>query len=209
MADQWNSARVGFIGAGQMARALARGMVTAGLVTPDRIIASDVSETALEKFGHESGGSLVVGSNSDVADNAHVVVLATKPQSMNEVLVELAPRLGAGKSEPLIVSIAAGVSLETIQNGLAGYSRLVRVMPNTPCLVGAGASAYALGNGVRPQDERLVRELLQAVGVAHRVAESALDAVTGLSGSGPAFVYTIIEALSDGGVKVGLPRDVA
>lgn len=209
MAEHWTTARVGFIGAGQMACALAKGMVTAGLVTPDRIIASDVSETALEKFGHETGGSLVVGSNSDVTDNSHVVVFATKPQSMSEVLVELAPRLGPGKAEPLIVSIAAGVSLSSIQAGLAGYSRLVRVMPNTPCLVGAGASAYALGTGVRPHDERLVRELLQAVGVAHRVSESALDAVTGLSGSGPAFIYTIIEALSDGGVRVGLPRDVA
>jgi pyrroline-5-carboxylate reductase len=184
-------------------------MVSAGLVTPDRIMASDVSETALDRFGHDTGGSLVVGSNSDVADHADLVVLATKPQSMNEVLIELAPRLGPGKAEPLIVSIAAGISLDSLQNGLAGYSRLVRVMPNTPCLVGSGASAYALGSGVRPHDERLVRELLQAVGVAHRVAESALDAVTGLSGSGPAFIYTIIEALSDGGVRVGLPRDVA
>lgn len=208
MPDQWTSARVGFIGAGQMARALARRLNAVGLVTPDRIIASDVSETALEQFSQETG-SLIVGTNTDVIETAQVVVLATKPQSMREVLVELAPRLGHGKAEPLIVSIAAGVSLETIQNGLAGYGRLVRVMPNTPCLVGAGASAYALGPAVAPNDERMVREMLQAVGVAHRVAESALDAVTGLSGSGPAFVYTIIEALSDGGVRVGLPRDVA
>ena len=208
MPDQWTSARVGFIGAGQMARALARRLSAVGMVTPDRMIASDVSETALEHFSQETG-SLIVGTNADVAETAHVVVLATKPQSMPEVLVELAPRLGPGKAEPLIVSIAAGVSLETLQAGLAGYGRLVRVMPNTPCLVGAGASAYALGPNVRPHDERLVRELLQAVGVAHRVAESALDAVTGLSGSGPAFVYSIIEALSDGGVRVGLPRDVA
>jgi len=208
MAEQWSTARVGFIGAGQMARALAKRLSAVGLVSPDRMIASDVSESALEQFAQETG-SLIVGTNSDVAETAHIVVLATKPQVMADVLVELAPRLGQGKAEPLIVSIAAGISLETLQSGLAGYGRLVRVMPNTPCLVGSGASAYALGPNVRPHDERIVRELLQAVGVAHRVAESMLDAVTGLSGSGPAVVYTIIEALSDGGVRVGLPRDVA
>jgi len=208
MPEQWSTARVGFVGAGQMARALARRLVSVGLVTSERIIASDPSETALERFAQETGGA-IVGTNADVVETAGVVVLATKPQSMPEVLVELAPRVGAGKSEPLIVSIAAGVALDTIRSGLAGYGRLVRVMPNTPCLVGSGASAYALGPNVRQHDERMVRELLQAVGVAHRVSESALDAVTGLSGSGPAFVYTIIEALSDGGVRVGLPREVA
>jgi pyrroline-5-carboxylate reductase len=208
MAEQWSTARVGFIGAGQMARALGRRLVSVGLVTSDRLIASDPSETALDRFAQETGG-IIVGSNADVVDAANVVVVATKPQSMAEVLVELAPRLGAGKSEPLVVSIAAGVSLDTLRNGLAGFGRLVRVMPNTPCLVGSGASAYALGPAVKPHDERMVREMLQAVGVAHRVSESALDAVTGLSGSGPAFVYMIIEALADGGVRVGLPRDVA
>ncbi len=209
MAENWATARIGFIGAGQMARAMARGMVKAGIVNPDRIMASDINETILEQFGHDTGGSLVLGSNRDVADNVNVLVLATKPQSMAEVLAELAPGLGPGKAEPLIVSIAAGISLKTLSEGLGGYSRIIRVMPNTPSLVGSGASAYALGPGVKSHDERLVRELLLAVGVAHRVNESALDAVTGLSGSGPAFVYIIIEALSDAGVRVGLPRDVA
>jgi pyrroline-5-carboxylate reductase len=134
------------------------------------------------------------------------LVLAVKPQSMKALLEEIRPLL---TERHLIVSIAAGVSLRQLADGIGARRRLVRVMPNTPCLVGASASAYTPGEGATAEDAALVERLLKAVGVAFRVPENLLDAVTGLSGSGPAFVYLMIEALSDGGVRVGLPRDAA
>jgi pyrroline-5-carboxylate reductase len=135
-----------------------------------------------------------------------VLVLAIKPQHMAHALAHLRPVVTA---DHLIISIAAGVSLATLEDGLGKDRRLVRVMPNTPALVGAGAAAYCLGPSVRDGDEAIVLACLNAVGRAFALPETLLDAVTGLSGSGPAFVFVIIEALSDGGVRVGLPRDVA
>jgi pyrroline-5-carboxylate reductase len=125
---------------------------------------------------------------------------------MADVLSELRGQL---TQSHLVISIAAGIPLATIAQGLGPGPRLVRVMPNTPCLVGSGASAYCLGPGATPADRELVGRLLAAVGRAVQTPEKLLDAVTGLSGSGPAFVYVMIEALSDGGVNMGLPRDVA
>jgi pyrroline-5-carboxylate reductase len=113
------------------------------------------------------------------------------------------------QSRHLLISIAAGVPLRTFAAALGSQARLARVMPNTPCLVGAGASAYALGGGATVDDGKLVSRLLSTVGIAVELPEHMLDAVTGLSGSGPAYVYQMIEALSDGGLLMGLPRDVA
>ena len=196
--------RVGFLGAGRMASALARGWIAAGLTTAERILASDPMPTAREAFS--GGGRLrAVGDNCEVVAQADLLVLAVKPQSMKALMEEVRPHLA---DRHLIVSIAAGVTLRQLAAGL-GPRRLVRVMPNTPCLVGASASAYTPGEAATTDDAALVERLLRAVGVAIRVPESLLDAVTGLSGSGPAFVYLMIEALSDGGVRVGLPRDAA
>ena len=171
----------------------------------DAIRASDPLPAARSLLEAETGVT-VFDSNLPVVQQSDVVVLAVKPQSMREVLENLRPVV---TPDHLVVSIAAGITIASIIQGLEPGVRVVRVMPNTPALIGEGASAYALGPGVRPEDERVVKAFLDSVGHTVGVAESLLDAVTGLSGSGPAFVYLMIEALSDGGVRVGLPRDVA
>jgi pyrroline-5-carboxylate reductase len=196
---------IGFIGAGQMARALAGGFVRADLTTAEQIVAYDPSETAREQFLGQLGNVRMMTDNAAVIAAADLVFLAVKPQHAAGVMRE---HQGQFRTEQLLVSIVAGLTLSRLTAGF-GFERIVRVMPNTPCLVGHGASGYALGPAVRREDAALVAQLLGAVGVALEVEEVLLDAVTGLSGSGPAFVYTIIEALSDGGVRMGLPRGVA
>jgi pyrroline-5-carboxylate reductase len=188
-----------------MATALIRGMLRAGTTTPAAVAASDPIEPARVSLAAETGVA-VVESNLEVVPRSDVLVLAVKPQSMPQVLAQLRP---AVTPEHLVVSIAAGISIATLANGLGPDRRIVRVMPNTPALIGAGASAFCLGPNARAADEALVLACLDSVGRSFRVPEALLDAVTGLSGSGPAFVYLMIEALSDGGVRVGLPRDVA
>lgn len=196
---------IGFIGAGQMAKALAGGFVAAGLVHPGQLVACDPVIAAGTSFLDKVPGAILASSIADVLRAADVIVLAVKPQSMAGVLAEVSSQKPAGK---LFVSIAAGVTLAKLEAGL-GTGRVIRVMPNTPALVGQGASAYSLGPAASADDGKLVGQLLAAVGQAHQVEEKLLDAVTGLSGSGPAFVYLVIEALTDGGVRMGLPRDVA
>ncbi len=188
-----------------MATALARGLVAAGFTTSDRIVACDVIADARKQFAEETAAR-AVESNAEVVAAAEIVILAVKPQQMSGVLAELKSKL---TPQHLVISIAAGVPIKTLAAGLGEQTRIVRVMPNTPCLVGASASGFAIGGAATVQDKALVEQLLSAVGVAVAVDEKLLDAVTGLSGSGPAYVYQIIEALSDGGVRVGLPRDVA
>jgi len=196
---------IGFIGAGQMARALAQGFQVAELVPGERIFAWDPVADAGQGFVKLVRGAGLVASNAEVVRRADVIFLAVKPQSMPAVMAELAGKVGP---EKLVVSIAAGITIGRLSEGLK-TNRVIRVMPNTPALVGHGASAYALGSGATAADGELVGKLVGAVGRAFVVDEKLLDAVTGLSGSGPAFVYVMIEALADGGVRMGLPRDVA
>ena len=196
---------IGFLGAGKMGAALARGFIHAQLVSPKNILAGDPHETARKKFADEVG-TAVTRFNADVARFAPVLILAVKPDHAAEALAELR---GAFTNNHLLISIAAGVTLAKLESALPPGARAIRVMPNTPVLVGAGASAYALGKAATAADGELAKKLLSAVGIAFQVKESLLDAVTGLSGSGPAYVYQFIEALSDGGVAAGLPRDVA
>jgi pyrroline-5-carboxylate reductase len=195
----------GFVGAGQMAGALIRGMINAGVTTADNLRASDVSPAARDRLT-QACGVACAPSNAELARDCQVIVLAVKPQTMPGVLAELRNAL---TRPTLVASIAAGVTLQTLRAGLGEHARLVRIMPNTPALVGEGASAYCLDSSATPDDEAIVTRMLNAVGRAYRVPEGLLDAVTGLSGAGPAYVYQMIEALSDGGVRVGLPRDVA
>jgi pyrroline-5-carboxylate reductase len=196
---------VGFLGAGKMATALARGFVRAKIVTPREIIAGDVSAAARTAFATETSAK-TTASNSDVLKFASVLVLAVKPDQVAGVLAE---QRGNFTNEHLLISIAAGVTLARLEAALPAGARVIRVMPNTPALVGEAAAAFALGKSATAADGELAKKLLSAVGVAFQVKESLLDAVTGLSGSGPAYVYQFIEALSDGGVAAGLPRDIA
>lgn len=196
---------IGFIGAGQMARALARGFLARQLVEPGHVTAFDPDPQARSHFTAEIPTARWAANNQAVAQQADVVILAVKPQSFPQVARELE---GAQSHGRLFISILAGVPLSALCRGLH-TERVVRVMPNTPCLVGQGATGYALGAGASQEDGAWVGKLFSALGVAFPLPEKLLDAVTGLSGSGPAYVYVLIEALSDGGVRMGLPRGVA
>jgi pyrroline-5-carboxylate reductase len=196
---------IGFLGAGKMATALAKGFIRAGLVTPNQVIASDVSEAACAAFAKETGAK-TTAFNPDVAKFANVLILAVKPDQVSGALAEIRD---VTNEKHLLISIAAGVTLAKLEAGLGDDARAIRVMPNTPALVGSSATGFALGKSATSTDAEIATKLFSAVGVAFQVKESLLDAVTGLSGSGPAYVYLFIESLSDGGVAAGLPRDIA
>ena len=197
---------IGLIGAGRMATALGRGCVTSGVVPAEQVIAADPSEEALQRFSAQLPGAKLVENNRSVLAEADIVLLAVKPQVVGEVLDDISAHV---ELRHLLVSIAAGVTLAKLAEGLPGATRLVRVMPNTPCLVGLGASCYCRGENANEQDGQLVEQILLSVGRVFQVEEKMLDGVTGLSGSGPAFVYRMIEALADGGTAMGLPEDLA
>ncbi|MEZ6065566.1 MAG: pyrroline-5-carboxylate reductase [Planctomycetaceae bacterium] len=196
---------IGFLGAGKMATALAAGLVQRGFATCDGIVAADISPAAGVAFEQMTGGRLAL-SNQDVLAQARIVVLAVKPQVAQQVVQSLEQQL---TTEHLLISIVAGTTIAQLTEWSGGRCRIVRVMPNTPALVGAGASGFAGAESVSEADRDLVRSLLETVGIAIEVPERLLDAVTGLSGSGPAYAFAMIEALSDGGVRMGLPRAAA
>jgi pyrroline-5-carboxylate reductase len=197
---------IGFIGAGRMATALGRGCVTSGLVSGGQVIASDPSEEARENFVQQVPGARETADNGQVLAQADLVVLAVKPQMMSSVLVDILPHV---EPRHLVISIAAGVTLAKLSAELPAGTRLVRTMPNTPCLVGLGASCFSRGETASEGDAELVGRILRSVGLAFEVEEKMLDAVTGLSGSGPAFVYRMIEALTEGGTAMGLSSELA
>jgi pyrroline-5-carboxylate reductase len=196
--------KIGFLGAGQMATALALGWKKAGLLD-DGSLAADPSDEARNTFTNKTG-VLATSHNGDVPQECKVILLAVKPQMMTTVLAEIAPHITPNH---LVISIAAGITLSQLEAGLPKNTRIARVMPNTPALVGASASGFALNQKANRVDALVVKELFNAVGLAMSVAEHQLDAVTGLSGSGPAYVFVMMEALADGGVRMGLPRDTA
>jgi pyrroline-5-carboxylate reductase len=196
---------IAFLGAGNMAEALVKGLLRAGVAAPPEILCTDRRADRLADLARLYGVR-TSPDNRAAAAEAAIVVLSVKPQVMNKLLAEIAPALDGTK---LVISIAAGVPLAAIERRVGHGVRLVRTMPNTPALVGAGATAISLGEHATEADLAQARALFDAVGRTAVVDEPLLDAVTGLSGSGPAYVFLVIEALSDAGVKVGLDRRTA
>lgn len=197
--------RFAFIGGGNMAEALIKGLLSGLGVPPQQIIATDVVPER-RTYMQATYGIRVAADNKQAVQESDVIVLAVKPQIMGTILAEMAPALDDDK---LVISIAAGVTLHTIQQGLGARRRVVRVMPNTPALVLAGAAGISPGQAATAQDVALVQRIFDAVGRAMVVSDDLMDVVTGLSGSGPAFIFALIEGLADGGVLMGLPRQSA
>lgn len=197
--------RFAFIGGGNMADALIKGLLSGLQIPPTAIIATDVVAER-RQYMQTTYGVTAIGDNKRAVHDSEVIVLAVKPQIMPMVLTDIAPEVTRDK---LVISIAAGVTLQTLQHALGNDRRVVRVMPNTPALVLAGAAGISPGAAATPQDVALVERIFNAVGRAIVVSDDMMDAVTGLSGSGPAFVFALIEGLSDGGVLMGLTRPMA
>lgn len=199
--------RVGFIGAGNMAAALVRGLLHGGaFLSPQNVCVSATSRTRLDRLAAEHKGIVTTTSNAEVCAFADVVVLSVKPQIVDKVLPQLA---ASWRPSSLLVSVAAGVSSAAIEAKMPKGTRVVRTMPNTAATVLAGATAISRGTHATDDDVQTAEQLFGLVGRTVVLDESLIDAVTGLSGSGPAYVMLIIEALADGGVKVGLHRDTA
>ncbi|MEI6084152.1 MAG: pyrroline-5-carboxylate reductase [Verrucomicrobiota bacterium] len=192
-----------FIGGGNMAEALIRGLLVNKLLQPRQIIVTDVRADRLE-FLQQSFNIRTSQDNAATVREADIIVLAVKPQQMSAVLTGLRPT-PAG----LFISIAAGITSARIEKELGGAARVIRVMPNTPALVGAGAAALAKGQGASLEDLQLAETILKAVGITVRVEENLIDAVTALSGSGPAYVFLAAEAMIKAGIEQGLAPDVA
>jgi len=197
--------KIAFLGGGNMAEALVKGLIAAGTITPERILVTDLSPDRLEHL-RKTYGIFMHKSNVDAALEAGVIVLSVKPPVIEKVLGEIATAVDDKK---LVISIAAGIAIAKIEKALRDGSRVVRAMPNTPALVLAGAAALAGGKNATVDDLAVAQNIFNSVGRSVVVDEKLMDAVTGLSGSGPAYVFMIIDALSDAGVKAGLPRQLA
>lgn len=197
--------KIAVIGAGHMAAALIGGIVRAKLAAPKQIIASRRNEEALKNL-HARWGVQTTTDNAKAASAADIIIVAVKPQLAKAVLKALSPVV---RDEQLVVSVMAGVTTRSISGWLGRACPVVRAMPNTPCLVDAGATALCAGEHAGERDLRLAESLFASVGKVVTLPEAAMDAVTGLSGSGPVYLFMVIEAMIDGGVKMGIPRAVA
>jgi pyrroline-5-carboxylate reductase len=196
---------IGFIGGGNMGEALIKGLLNAATVTPQQILVHDISSTRLDHLAAHYRVQ-TCGDQASLARASHIILLAVKPQNMAEVLSLIAPHT---THSPLVISIAAGVSLDALSRALPERLPLIRVMPNTPALVLTGASALSRGRYASDSHMDMAMALFRAVGTVVEVEEKWMDAVTGLSGSGPAYVLLVLESLIDAGVLVGLPRPIA
>lgn len=202
--------RIGIIGAGAMGSALCRGVIQAEAAPANRILVFDPHPDQIQKL-QQSLNVKRAESNGQVAKYTDIVVLAVKPDMVAPILDEISESLRRedGKPLPLVISIAAGVPLAKLEAHVGDSVPVIRAMPNTPAQVGKGACAYCRGAHVTDAHAQQAQAIFESFGTAVEVPESYMDAVTALSGSGPAYVYLMIEALVDGGVKVGLPRGIA
>lgn len=196
--------KVVFVGAGNMAEAIVSGMISGGFCAPEKIIMTDVRPERLADLAKEYGVS--ISTDNRVVKNAEIVLLAVKPQMMTDVLSGIAPVL---RRETLIISIAAGIPASKIEALLGGKRRVIRVMPNTPALIGQGASAVAAGANADEADLEVAEAILGCVGLTVRVEEKEIDAVTALSGSGPAYVFYLLEGMLAAAEKMGLDKETA
>ena len=194
--------KLGVIGCGKMGTALVEGAIRSGAVAAADVTGVDPWQAARDHFADATGAA--VSSEVSAMADCDVILLCTKPLDVPAALSAVSAAL-VGKPA-LIISIAAGITVAALEEGSAGNLRVIRAMPNTPALVGKGAAGYCRGNRATQEDAESARLLLGSVGLAVEVPERLMDAVTGLSGSGPAYVYLVIEAMADGGVRAGLPR---
>ena len=194
--------QIGVVGCGIMGKALVEGAIRAGVVVAADVIGVDPWQDARDHFSKETGAR-ATSDMSALADR-EVILLCTKPLEVPAALRDLS-QVCVGKPI-LIISIAAGITVTALEAAVSEHNRVIRAMPNTPALIGKGAAAYCLGTRATRNDALTAHALLGAVGLAVEVPERLMDAVTGLSGSGPAYIYLVIEALADGGVRVGFTR---
>lgn len=200
-----NDLKLGFIGWGAMAQAVSLGVLRRGLTAPENVMVTDIIDEMLEAASKE--GLKTSKSNRELVEWADVIVVAVKPQVVEQVMAGITDCWEPNK---ICVSICAGVTVNTYRSLLGRRAKVVRVMPNIPCLIGESATGYTGSKAIEEWELDLVHSIFEAVGGAtHRVPEYLMNTVTGLSGSGPAYVYLLIQALSDAGVHGGLPRSVA
>ena len=204
MSDPTLAQKLSFVGGGRMAEALINGVLSAGGYTAEQIHVADPNTARLDHLNTQYGVQIGV-TNHEAVVSSDVVVLAVKPQVMAEVLKEIGDVL----TKRLVISVVAGVRLGRMIEACGPQARIIRAMPNTPAMIGEGMTALAIGPGVEESEMRCARQIFESVGRVVRVDERFMDAVTGLSGSGPAYVFLMIEAMVDGGVKMGLPRETA
>lgn len=193
------------LGAGAMGQTLCVGLLETEVFEPGEIVCSDVDQKKLSQLKARKKVQ-VAKNNADAAASADTILIAVKPPVVDSVLADISPVLS---KEQLVISIAAGVTLKNIESKLPDGVPVIRAMPNTPCLLGYGATALSFGSRAGSKHVEIAEKIFGAVGETIHVQENLMDAVTGLSGSGPAYVYLIIEALADAGVSVGLPREAA
>jgi pyrroline-5-carboxylate reductase len=195
---------IGFIGAGKMAFAFVSGLLNASIVEKKFIAISDVDQQRINLF--KSLGIKTYTNNKEIVKGSSIIFLSVKPNKIFDVLNEIKPVLTGDK---VLVSIAAGIKIEKIEKVIGSDIPIFRVMPNAPVMVGAGMSVYCFNNKVKKDDISVIEEILKSVGEVIFLNEEHFDIVTGLSGSGPAYVFLVINSLAEGGVKMGLPKDIA
>ena len=195
---------LGIIGCGKMGSALVKGAIRENAIDGQKVMVIDLIPELAQKLSKDIRAT-IAETNDELIENSDAILLCVKPQDM----FSLTNSFTKERSSKLFISIAAGIKIDDLEKSFKSDDRIIRVMPNTPAMIGQGASAQSMSKNATESDSQFVSNILNAVGIAIEVPEKQLDAVTGLSGSGPAYIYTVIEALADGGVLVGLPKEKA